>query len=115
MSQTRQKDTTNSDLLDRLENPGKCRFCGERAVVPVKDRDMSENYSRGNPYRLYCVACWKHVRMTSEEDWESHPDKFVFPEGEDEDPVPVFNCPRCEEIVEGQPSKCPNCGMRYEW
>lgn len=107
------RENTISKLIEQLEEPRRCRFCGRAAVVPVKDRSMDKTGKRGNPYRLSCLACERHICMTSRDNWETHEDRFVLPEGGD--PVPVFDCPECDELVEGQPDECPDCGMRYTW
>jgi len=107
-------ENTNSELVGRLENGTRCHSCAQRAVIPVKDRNLSETSSRGNPYRLVCVSCGKSVRMTKREEWEHHQDRCVIRVGESI-PVPVFDCPECDDLVEGQADKCPNCGTVYEW
>ena len=107
------RGNSNSELIERLEDGLRCHDCGRDAVVPVKDEKMDGSSKRGNPFRMVCIACEKNVRMTSKENWEEHEDRFVLtPE---DDVVPVFNCPSCGELVEGQPDECPECGMSYNW
>lgn len=105
---------SNPNLVERLEDGKRCRFCGHDGVVPVKDRKTDRSHRRGNPYRLVCVACERHLCMTSKEEWEEHEDRFVLPT-ESDDPIPVFDCPNCGVLVEGQPNECPECGMSYTW
>jgi hypothetical protein len=109
-----QRKNGNSEIVERLEDPQQCRYCGRAAVVPVKDRAMDKTGRRGNPYRLSCLSCERHICMTSRENWETHEDRFVLTE-DSGDVIPVFNCPSCGELVEGQPNECPDCGMSYNW
>jgi len=100
--------------LARLDDPKTCRHCGEDAVVPIKDKQFEAIHRRGNPYRQICLACDKHICMCSREFWEEHADRFVL-QTEVDDPTPVFDCPECDELVEGYPDTCPHCEVDYEW
>lgn len=108
-------DGSNASIIDRLEDPDTCRFCGDDAVVVVKNRNLSEKpHKTGNPYRKVCVSCGKHISMASEDEWKTASDRFIVPKDETYK-VAVFDCPSCDELVEGQPDECPNCGVNYVW
>jgi len=104
----------DGDGTEYLDSPKRCRHCGDDAVVPVKDKQFEPIHRRGNPYRQYCLSCEKHICMCSREVWEEHPDRFILSTPTAE-PTPVFDCPGCDELVEGYLDECPHCGVEYEW
>ena len=26
-----------------------------------------------------------------------------------------FKCPKCGTLIEGQPERCPSCGVKFKW
>lgn len=87
--------------------------CGNTEFFFVKDLNLDKAWKAGNMYSRKCVDCGARYFLAKSL-WRDVSDQYVILDGEDE-PVPIFSCPRCEERVTGQPSECPYCDAEYTW
>lgn len=87
--------------------------CGSGEFIFVKDLNLAKVWKSGNKFARICTACGNRYFL-GKAMWENATDQYVILDGEDE-PVPIFDCPACEETVTGWPDSCPYCDVPYEW
>lgn len=102
-------------VIDRLENPDECRFCGAEAVVVAKHKELSESpHKGGNPLRNVCLSCGRGGTMASREEWQKSADRFISPKGTSKY-LPLWECVDCGSSIQGYVEECDSCGRKYEW
>lgn len=87
--------------------------CGNGEFIFVKDLNLAKVWKSGNKFARICTDCGNRYFL-GKAMWENATDQYVILDGEDE-PVPIFDCPACEETVTGWPDSCPYCDVPYEW
>lgn len=87
--------------------------CGSEDFIFVKDLNLAKVWKAGNKYARICVECGNRYFL-GKAMWEGARDQYVILDGEDQ-PVPIFDCPVCEETVTGWPETCPYCDAEYHW
>lgn len=87
--------------------------CGNDEFLFCKDLNLDKVWKAGNQYCRVCTDCGNRFFL-SESMYDAIDDKFVILDGEDE-PIPIFDCPACEETVTGTPPQCPYCDVEYDW
>lgn len=87
--------------------------CGNEEFYFCEDLNLDKAWKAGNKWCRICTDCGNRYFL-SKTMYRAATDQYVILEGED-DPVPVFDCPRCEKRVTGQPSECPYCDVEYHW
>lgn len=87
--------------------------CGNAEFYFAKDLNLDKVWKAGNKFCRICTECGTRFFL-SKAMYEAATDQYVILDGEDE-PVPIFSCPSCDEQVTGQPDACPYCDTEYEW
>lgn len=87
--------------------------CGCNEFHFTKDLNLDFAWKAGNKYCRICTDCGARYFLAKSM-YEAVEDQYVIVAGED-DPVPSFDCPACDEPVTGTPNKCPFCDQEYVW
>jgi len=87
--------------------------CGCNEFYFCKDLNLEPVWKAGNKFCRVCADCGSRYFLAKSM-YQQVSDRYIIPRGEDE-PVPIFDCPRCEETVTGLPNSCPYCDAEYEW
>lgn len=87
--------------------------CGNDEFYFTKDLNLDKAWKAGNKFARICTECGNRYFL-SKAMYQAASDQFVILDGED-DPIPIFDCPKCGEQVTGQPDSCPYCDVEYQW
>lgn len=90
-----------------------CDDCGNGEFYFAKDLNLDKVWKAGNQFCRICTECGNRYFL-SKAMYRAASDQYVILDGED-DPIPIFDCPNCDEQVTGQPDSCPYCDVEYEW
>lgn len=103
MSQTSESERSHAKRCD----------CGNGEFYFCKDLNLDKAWKAGNMFCRICTECGNRYFL-SQAMYQAASDQYVILDGEDE-PIPVFECPACDEQVTGQPDTCPYCDVEYQW
>lgn len=95
----------------RQQQHSKVCDCGNDSFLLTKDLNLDKVWKAGNKYCRICTDCGNRYFL-SKAMYEAASETFVILDGA-EKPIPLRECPNCEEEVTGDPDDCPYCDITF--